>query len=223
MDVNRKLSEGEIVCFGNWPQGSNGEIMPLEWIILSASSRSAWMVTKHIIECSRFSWSYSAFSAKRNVRWKDSEIRGWLNGAFLSEAFSPEEQELLASQVLHCGKYWNRRTCDWNDRTEDKVALLRCEDVTYTLSRLGIADCTPTPYAVSRGASEETHIWWLREQGEPAYRTAIVSNGILSQHGADSVREYGIRPAIELRFPQTDDAEAIKAQPEDVGAKVEIK
>lgn len=207
MDIGRKLSEGETVTFGNWPQGSSGEIMPIEWIVLSATRHSAWMVTKHIIDCSRFSWSFAAYSANRNVRWRESEIRDWLNGTFFNKAFSPEEQELMASQVLHCGMYGNRRTCDWNDRTEDKVALLRCEDVSYTLTRLGIADCTPTAYAASRGAAEETRVWWLREQGYPAYRTAIVSNGVLSQHGADSVREYGIRPAIDIRFPQSNGEE----------------
>lgn len=207
MFFTKSICEGDTVCFGSWPQGCNDEVLPLEWIVLSASRYSVWLVTKHIIDCSRFSWSFSPYSSKRNVRWKESEIREWLNGTFLSKAFSPEEQEDLASQVLHCGMYFNRSTCDWNDRTEDKVALLRCEDVEYTLTRLGIADCTPTPYAVSRGASEETHVWWLREQGEPAYRTAIVCNGILFQHGADSVREYGIRPAIEVRIPQLDDYE----------------
>ena len=115
----------------------------------------------------------------KNVNWKDSKIRQWLNHDFYEKAFANVSSKVQESNVENNDNFYFGTTC--GDTTNDKVFLLSEEEVfcSKKASDYGFA-CSdadadparihkPTRYALARGAwispTDKNGFWMLRTNG----------------------------------------------------------
>lgn len=171
----------EYVTFGKFPQ-ETAEPEPLEWMILKRLGDRALLVARNVIDSRRFD--------PETNKWCDSELRGWLNGQFLSDTFAPDERARIVPSD-----------------TGDSVFLLSAREADSYFyddeERKGVA----TAYAVGRGVNHYDWAdgktwWWLRTPGEQGNGAALVSTfGSVFPFGDNIVIEYaGIRPAMWVQM-----------------------
>ena len=87
-------SVGDIVTFGSYKQDRYREDgkTPIEWIVLDNTDGKVLLIAKYALDCQKF-------DSDTNV-WKDSSIRQWLNGTFISSAFTESERSYIAETEL---------------------------------------------------------------------------------------------------------------------------
>ncbi len=187
------------VYLGTFPQGKDGEEMPLEWDVLLCEQNFVHLVTKHVIKQMKYA------DELVDTPWKNSKIRHWLNSEFYENAFNDEEKAIIIEKELAnpgCPAY----KTPGSDNTRDKVFLPSITEVKnyskYDMDRIA----TPTEYAKNNGlfVSVETggSYWWLRNNGGNMYNASIVNfNGYVFEYGFYIVDErYGVRPNIWIRL-----------------------
>lgn len=86
------IREITAVLLGNYPQGPDRIVNPIEWDVLKMEGNKALLCSKNVLETRRF-------DAKSNV-WKSSEIRHWLNNEFMNAAFTDEEKAAILKTKL---------------------------------------------------------------------------------------------------------------------------
>ena len=94
----RNARIGDIVEYGSYEQDgdeSNGT-EPLEWIVLDRTEEGTLLITKDIIDGKPFDDGSDGVT-----RWDTSTLRAWLNGEFLDEAFTSEENAALLQKHLY--------------------------------------------------------------------------------------------------------------------------
>ena len=167
--------------------GSWGRVL-LDWRILEVSGNQALALSEYGVDQAFFNASGTGNS------WNSSDLKAWLEGTFLPQAFS----------------YYER------NRIREITCLSVDEAYRYCSSDFS-RKCVPTPYAQQRGvqAVEGRCFWWLRSPGTQAShswflrpadnksnRAAIVSpDGLVNEYGF-YVNSPGIavRPAIWLNL-----------------------
>lgn len=190
-------SVGDVVTFGTYKQDRYREdgATPIEWIVLDNTDGKVLLMARYAVDCQKF-------DSDTNV-WKDSNIREWLNGNFLSAAFSEGERSYIAETEL-------TTTTGYNGEdpivTTDRVFLLSANEIEMYLPGEDhddrIADATA--YAIDEGV--ETYgiaghgrscNWWLRSgYGGDAQWVG----GQLGNSGEicdlSPYKQYGVRPVI---------------------------
>ena len=225
---------GDTITFGNYPQTEDGEVMPIEWEVLDIKDGKALVISKYALD----TMSYS--NGNEKVTWETCIVRSWLNNDFLNTAFTEREKEQIADTTVETEHNPFTLLSGGHD-TVDKLFLLSIQeakqyfDLTKNNGRLSdnvyyygdACCCTPTEYAVSRGAyvyewnaddkdkyrdCSGNCIWYLRSRGLSEYESAFISPyGYLT--GA-SLREHpsdcSIRPAmwVYLNSEHKDDNES---------------
>jgi hypothetical protein len=88
--------------------------------------------------------------------YKESEIRAWLNGEFLSSAFPSGDKRILTTEVDNSAATTDSSSNPYScDNTQDKVFLLSYQDyinATYGFSGAASKGCRTTDWARARGA-----------------------------------------------------------------------
>ena len=155
---------GDYVAFGSYEQDntlSNGK-EEIEWLVLVKNDNKALLVSRYALDCQRYDTSIT------NVTWKTCSLRKWLNGTFINNAFSSDEQAMIQSTTI---------TADKNpeSNTTDKVFLLSRKEAVEYFSSTEVRKCVPTHYAIAQGAYESSRYsaggkatcwWWLRSSGD---------------------------------------------------------
>ena len=102
---------------------------PIEWIVLDIDEENqrALVISKYGLE----PMAYNRYT--KSVTWETCTLRTWLNGDFLSTAFTSEEQTQILTTTVdnsqsQCYAGWS--TKGGND-TEDQVFLLSCAEANY--------------------------------------------------------------------------------------------
>ena len=156
------------------------------------------------------------------VTWADSDIRVWLNGDFLNEAFTEEERnEILLSEIATpdnstYGTSGGLDTEDWVfflsiDETEqyfkdnsDRIAECNMleEDVDYILK---VYEDWGWNYKGEdlgqRLNQKQPWWWWLRSPGYFSHNAASVyDDGLVGDHGYIVSNGGGVRPALWLNL-----------------------
>ncbi len=134
-----------------------------KWIILRANEGLVLLLQKEPTE------ETAAFNQTRtSTNWNSCTLRDWLNTDYLSETFSPPEQEIL--------------TLAKPDRSTDSVFLLSAEEVSYSRGLL----------------SETDYNWWLRTSGASPDTASFVSpsNQVMDYGYPVDNTDIRVRPAI---------------------------
>ena len=195
-----KAQAGSYVYFGAYEQDnntSNGK-EDVEWLVLAKEGNKVLVISKYALDCQQYNTS------NINVTWETCSLRKWLNGTFLSAAFSSEEQSSIISSTV---------TADKNPSysTSDKVFLLSITEANKYFKSDGARKCAPTDYAIAQGActsdsyktgGKATCWWWLRSPGHlSSYAAYVHHGGSVYDHGnsVDHVK-YGVRPALWINL-----------------------
>lgn len=192
-----EVKVGSYVRFGRYEQDNdpgNGK-EPIEWRVLALdkSGKKALLVSRHALAV-RYYHNGSAYPT-----WANSNIRGWLNFNFWWDAFTDQEQSLIARTKLSNPAY---EGTEGGPDTWDRVFLLSREEAATYFS--GSADrlVKPTLYALAMGAgtADENGCcwWWLRTPGAYSYDAGTVyAIGGIDHTGANVKNAtIAVRPAI---------------------------
>lgn len=195
------LSFGMPLRFGRYPQAANGRPGPIEWTVLRRKEDAVLLISRYALDFRQY------HGERKRISWEKSDLRAWLNGAFLQKAFSPEEQKaILPVQTKN-----SRRGLICKDRdTQDRVFLLSDREAVQWIGFNEARRCAPTPYALTRYAKQtgrkrvekaDSVRWWLRFPGKKRKEVLLVTSyGIICSELADDKRE-AVRPAMWVSVP----------------------
>ncbi len=190
-DINLSLrgyqKDYQYISLGTYPQSKTGEKQPILWRVLSVENGTALLLSDKILDVSALEKG-ETFGGYQN-----STLYGFLNGAFLQEAFSDTERTALKT-----------------DGVLGKVFLLSKEQVQNPA--FGFADdksreCQSTEYALLKSLHASTTgagWWWLSTRGTEENCQAIVYyNGMVYGPGLRVADEKtGVRPAVTVNLTQ---------------------
>ena len=177
------VSVGTCFTFGNYKQGKNGEILPIEWRVLEIEDGKALVLTDAVLDEVAFN------EIEKSVTWNNCTLRKWMNDDFLNAAFSSSEQEKIATVVINNhstiqfidenGKTYKSKK---SDDTEDKIFALSIEEtVKYCSTHPG---AMYSEYIYDKyGMGMENASWWTRSTAldsigdEVVQYSAWISNG----------------------------------------------
>lgn len=198
-DGGAGLCVGDTVTLGHYEQDGviqNGE-EPIQWIVLEvdAAERKALVISKYSLDRLLYHSKYEP------VTWETCDLRGVLNGEFLSTVFSSEEIQRILYSQLHTEDNTEKDTKGGND-TVDQVFLLSAEEAENYFSsdedRIGL----PSAYllqlcAYTNGLESTSSVYWLRTPGDTQAHAAYVLGGRVNLGGwAGNVHKLPIRPAM---------------------------
>ncbi|MCQ2462165.1 MAG: DUF6273 domain-containing protein, partial [Clostridia bacterium] len=193
------------IKFGSYFLNNKSANKPIEWQILDIKDGKALLISKYALDCQKYNKSST------DVTWENCSLRKWLNGTFLNNAFSSDEQAVIATTNVSTGKNPLYHTNPGN-ATTDKVFLLSIKEAEKYFTTDELRKCASTAYAKAQGAytsknyktasGEAICQWWLRSPGVSQDNAAYVrSDGSVSYLG-DRV-DYGIdcvRPALWINL-----------------------
>ena len=190
---------GDYVFFGSFEQDndtSNGK-EDIEWIVLAREGERILVVSRYALDCQQYNTSNAS------TTWETCSLREWLNGSFLSSAFSEEERAMISGVTVSADENPSYSTSPGNSTT-DQVFLLSVAEANKYFSSNEMRKCTPTAYAIAQGVwtsdidkvdGKDTCWWWLRSPGIDSDVAASVRTdgsvnlgGIYVNYGDDAVR-----------------------------------
>lgn len=191
---------GNWVTFGSYEQDNstdNGK-EPIEWLVLDVQGNQAFLISRYCLDAHAF------HPTKVPMTWARCELRKWLNSTFMDEAFTADEQAMIAETAVVNDSNPDYGTYGGKD-TVDKIYLLGYDELFKYFPEQASRSAAPTPYAIANGSfvnpdSGYTY-WWLRTPGVRNIDVCGVSaNGILSGYGSRDVnrRSGSVRPVLWL-------------------------
>lgn len=188
----------EELSFGLYPQGPNGEVEAIEWLVLDSSDDKKLLLSKYALDCQPYNKNFEETS------WEKCSLRLWLNNEFFSKAFSEDEKSRIVLSEISADKNPEFDTNQGSD-TQDKIFLLSVLESQKYFENDEDRICWPTPFANKIG------VWkwdesgacdnWLRTIGGSSFgATDVIIFGTIRMAGA-SVRgvSSGVRPALWLK------------------------
>ena len=214
---------GNYVTLGTYPQGANGEVEPIEWLVLDVQDGKALLISRYGLDAHRV-------DASEYQGWDKSEIRSWLNSTFLNTAFTDKEQEGIVTTTVKTGNNadwvafakkegWNYNSVDGGSDTQDKIFLLSLEEAMEYGGYSSLEDfsnkgteklqAVPTAYAVAQGAYQSSSStlngvgccwWWLRSPGSISFSASFVGHGGSLDYFSVDYTDEAVRPAFWLNL-----------------------
>ena len=189
-------SVGDIVYFGSYEQDnnlSNGK-EDIEWVVLAKKDNKELLISKHALDCQPYNTSRTI------ITWETCSLRKWLNGMFLDNAFSLEEQNSIISSTVTADKNPSYDTSPGNN-TKDKVFLLSITEYYKFFDSFNYARCQGTAYCYLQGTRKDYDgncWWWVRTPGNGSSIAATVNGEGSIDYSGFNVDYLGnaIRPAI---------------------------
>lgn len=196
---------GTTVRFGTYPQEKNEEIVPIEWRVLTVNDKKALLISEYALDCKKYNPS------EAGVTWENCSLRYWLNGTFLNNAFSAEEQAQIQNTTVSADK---NPKCSTNpgNATTDKVFLLSINEAEKYFTNDEARKCAPTAYAKAQRAwthdnyktssGEATCRWWLRSPGYTQdYAARVNYDGSVDYYGYSAYfSNFCVRPALWINL-----------------------
>lgn len=192
-----KAIPGDTVFFGEYEQDydTSNDKENIEWLVLDKKDDAVLVISKHVLEDKPF--------GRKDDTWETCSLRKWLNGDFITDAFSPEEQSKLQITNVSADKNPYYSMVDSGNATMDKVFLLSAPEAEkyFTSDEARKAD-------IYSSVSNEYHYdsWWLRTPGAAlgadgkTYQRFgsmyIGSIGSISFAGNSGNAKNGVRPAM---------------------------
>lgn len=201
-----KAKVGDTVFFGSYEQDNdttNGK-EDVEWNVLAKESDRVLLISKYALDCKPYNADYV------DVTWETCSLRQWLNGTFLNDAFSTEEQALIQDTYVSADANPKYDTNPGN-ATTDKVFLLSVDEAEMYFDSDESRKCIPTNYAKANGAYTSsgktkagvpTCWWYLRSSGvNQAYAAIVHYGGSVMSYGVSVDNDYDcVRPALWINL-----------------------
>ena len=176
------------------------KVEPIRWLVLNYDEYMAGTETELELMSELMLTGYIYFnpSTSDGNSWETSYIREWVNGTFYNNAFTAEEQEMIATSTVLNNVIgdWDSSTSDGTGPTTyDKIYLRSYYEMNSGLFSPGTSDqnyasrlCSPTDFALSNYANMYV---------ETSYTTANRPNGGTTQYwtrsaGADSSSVWNV-------------------------------
>ena len=173
--------------FGRYPQASKNENAPIEWLVLKNAGSEALLISKYALDCQQY---YN--TPRRVVSWSSCTLREWLNGTFISNAFSHEEQAMILSTIIP------------EIHKEDRVFLLSAREAQKYFSSNSTRRCQGTAYCYAQGAykAEDGNCnWWLRSPYRSGCAANVDSFGSIDEEGYRVDKDtIAVRPALWINL-----------------------
>ena len=192
------LQVGDIVYFGSYEQDhdyTNGK-EPIEWLVLDVQDNKALLLSKNVLDDQQNDSDFQSF------KWETSDIRKWLNEAFVKVSFTDEELAQIVKSVITADKNPYYEIIKQGNDTVDRVFLLSgVEAEKYFDSNIARQCYGTAEYCAVHGYTTNTELSWkLRTRGnEPTTITYVKSNGSISWTGNSTRRNNpALRPALWL-------------------------
>lgn len=178
------------IKFGRYPQASRNENALIEWLVLKNDGSKALLISKYALDCQQY------HTSRIFGTWKTCTLRKWLNGTFISNAFSHEEQAMILSTTTESAD------------TKDRVFLLSMDEAWEYFSSDSTRQCQGTAYCYAQGAYKTGNghcAWWLRSpvcySGQAAY---VYDGNLRSYYGEYSCYvdndDIAVRPALWINL-----------------------
>ena len=184
--------KGMKIRLGRFEQdGELGRSEPLEWLIVKTEGNKALVVSKDVIYGLPFS---NGKTASATTNWADSNVRAWLSGLFIENAFNSEELSVIQNSS------GNGLSAD------DKIFLLSVSEAELLSPEQLKANATPFSAlcGLNLNSNQKTASWWLRNIA------GISSSAYVWSEGKEIVRDgiaqsdnMGIRPAMWIELTPT--------------------
>ena len=194
------LSVGSTAFFGSYEQDNNtaNGKEDIEWIVLAKEGNKVLVISKYALDCQQYN------STHTDVTWETCSLRKWLNGTFLSAAFSSAEQNSIISSTVTADKNPSCRTLPGKNTT-DKVFLLSITEANKYFSSNNARQCQGTAYCYAQGAYKGSNgncWWWLRSPGYGSDYAASVNIGGSVYFSGNRVHYGGdaVRPALWINL-----------------------
>ena len=191
-----KAIPGDTVSFGKYEQDydtSNGK-EDIKWLVLDKKDDAVLVISKHVLEDKSF--------GRNDDTWETCSLRKWLNGDFINDAFSPEEQSKL--QITNVSADKNPKfDVDSGNATMDNIFLLSAPEAEkyFASDEARKADLYSSVSNMYRYDG-----WWLRTPGAAlgadgkTYQRFgsmyVGSIGAISLSGNSGGATNGVRPAM---------------------------
>ncbi len=198
----KNANVGSYVTFGAYEQdnnNSNGK-EDVEWLVLAKEGNEVLVISKYALDCQQYNTSYT------HVTWETCSLREWLNGTFINNAFSAEEQAMIPTVTVSADKNPDY-SMDPGNATQDKVFLLSITEANQYFTSDEARKCAPTDYAIAQGADAYDSYkaggraacrWWLRSPGCSQAEAAYVRNDgdVYGYSNTVCNDNYAVRPAM---------------------------
>lgn len=164
--ASAETSVGDYIKFGEYVQaGRNSYATPIEWLVLDIDGDNALVISRYGL----FMQAFNANSAGQT--WCDSTLREYLNGTFLSIAFTSKEKEAIQTTNVPEGKDQTSSAFPAKrigSDTKDKIFLLSAAEADEYLPTKADRKCKPSQSTKDGGCYVKGgNCWyWLRS---PAY------------------------------------------------------
>ena len=191
------VRKGNKYQFGQYPQGANGDVQPIEWRVLAVENGMALLITDKLIDYVKY------FPAIANITWRTCTLRNWMNNDFLDEAFSLSEQEKIMTVTNPNPNNPKYGTIGCKP-TQDKIFALSINEAEAYFRNDDDRKAYTTDYAHSQGYDykDRSEYWWLRSPGDGRdYAASVDDNGSINQSGSvvDCI-SVAVRPACWLNL-----------------------
>lgn len=126
---------GDLFRFGCYPQGPSGEVEPIIWRVLKRDSDGLLVISEKGLDCKHYNKQCVS------ITWADCTLRRWLNGEFLEQAFSEQEQSLIKTKTIENNA---------GPATKDRIFLLSVGEVTSLFANGKDRTAKSTEYATKK-------------------------------------------------------------------------
>ncbi|MCM1530360.1 MAG: DUF6273 domain-containing protein [Alistipes sp.] len=147
------------------------------WYVINKTDNGCTLLCEYAIESKKYNDEWE------DITWENCTLRSWLNNDFYNQ-FSDEEKAMIVKTKNKNSDNSEYGTDGGND-TEDYIYLLSLDEAGQ----------------VNKNIRSIGSWWWLRSPGYYQSRAAGVrSDGSLDTRGSHVDYEYGVRPALNLKF-----------------------
>ena len=194
---NSDVIIGNIIEFGKYSQGENGEVQPLLWRVLTVEKDKALIITEMLIDYLPYNEMLTSST------WETCTVRNVLNGDFISKAFT-NAQQIHIIPVINQNSDNPKYKKKGGNNTKDRVFALSIDEATkYFLSNANRRTYT-TDYAYKKrkDTKDRAEQWWLRSPGSININASFVNfNGEIVYSGNCMFSTLiAVRPALWLNL-----------------------
>lgn len=193
----KSVSVGDHFTFGSYPQGTEGEIEPIEWRVLYMQDDKALVISEKLLDNVRYNETHSS------VTWETCSLRKWMNDYFFHVAFSSSEQKKIVKVKIQNDNNPQYQTSGGN-ATNDSVFALSIDEAKALFSSNNNRIADSSSYNYSKRSDRQSNMietWWLRTPGENNEKAVFVINGRILYKGDDVDYNFGsVRPAMWIKI-----------------------